>query len=88
MDLIELEIALGHRPLSKTSSRYAILDPNYLNTIKHGIEEVYRTSAAWSVRHFTQNSRQSMIMGGCFGHRKAPETTRISEAYHGGRGKD
>ncbi|WP_340265558.1 hypothetical protein [Sphingobium mellinum] len=38
--MIELEIALGHRPLSKTSSHYAIFDPNYLSTIRHGIEHV------------------------------------------------
>lgn len=40
IDLIELEIALGHRVLKKTSSRYAIFDPEYLSTIKAGIEDV------------------------------------------------
>ncbi|PZU56385.1 MAG: hypothetical protein DI547_16690 [Sphingobium sp.] len=40
VDLIELEIALGHRPLGKTSSRYAIFDPDYLATIRDGIEDV------------------------------------------------
>jgi len=40
VDLIELEIALGHRPLGKTSSRYAIFDPDYLSTIRDGIEDV------------------------------------------------
>ncbi|MEJ7934477.1 hypothetical protein WG907_09440 [Sphingobium sp. AN558] len=40
VDLIELEIALGHRPFGKTSSRYAIFDPDYLGTIRDGIEDV------------------------------------------------
>ena len=40
VDLIELEIALGHRVLKKTSSRYAIFDPEYLSTISAGIEDV------------------------------------------------
>lgn len=40
VDLIELEIALGHRPLGKTSSRYAIFDPDYLSTIRDGLEDV------------------------------------------------
>ena len=40
VDLIELEMALGHRVLSKTSSRYAIFDPGYLGTIRAGIEDV------------------------------------------------
>lgn len=40
VDLIELEMALGHRVLSKTSSRYAIFDPGYLGTVKAGIEDV------------------------------------------------
>lgn len=40
VDLIELEIAMGHRVLKKTSSRYAIFDPEYLSTITYGIEDV------------------------------------------------
>ncbi len=40
VDLIELEMSLGHRPLGKTSSRYAIFDPDYLSTIRDGIEDV------------------------------------------------
>lgn len=40
VDLVELEIALGHRPLGKTSSRYAIFDPDYLSTIRGGLEDV------------------------------------------------
>lgn len=40
VDLIELEIALGHRPLGKTSSRYAIFDPDYLSTIRDGLDDV------------------------------------------------
>lgn len=40
VDLIELEIALGHRVLGKTSSRYAIFEPDYLATIRDGIEDV------------------------------------------------
>lgn len=40
VDLIQLEMALGHRVLGKTSSRYAIFDPAYLNTITDGINDV------------------------------------------------
>lgn len=40
VDLVELEMALGHRVLSKTSSRYAIFDPSYLGTVRAGIEDV------------------------------------------------
>lgn len=40
VDLIELEMALGHRVLGKTSSRYAIFDPGYLATVRAGIEDV------------------------------------------------
>lgn len=40
VDLVELEIALGHRVLRKTSSRYAIFDPSYLATIRDGINDV------------------------------------------------
>lgn len=40
VNLIELEMALGHRVLGKTSSRYAIFGPDYLSTIKSGIDDV------------------------------------------------
>lgn len=40
VNLIELEIALGHRVLGKTSSRYAIFEPDYLVTIRDGIEDI------------------------------------------------
>lgn len=40
VDVTELEIALGHRPLSKTTARYAIYDPDYLSSIREGIENV------------------------------------------------
>lgn len=40
VDLVELEMALGHRVLGKTSSRYAIFDPAYLETVRNGIEDV------------------------------------------------
>ena len=36
----ELEIALGHNPLSKTTDRYVIFNPNYLRTILAAIEDV------------------------------------------------
>ena len=41
-DLIELEMALGHRALKKSTSAYAIFDPDYLATIRAGIEELWR----------------------------------------------
>ncbi|UAJ10043.1 tyrosine-type recombinase/integrase [Glacieibacterium megasporae] len=40
VDLVELEMALGHRVLGKTSSRYVIFDPRYLGTIRSGLEDV------------------------------------------------
>lgn len=40
VDLIQLEMALGHRVLSKTSSRYAIFDPGYLATVRSGLDDV------------------------------------------------
>jgi hypothetical protein len=40
VDLVELEMALGHRVLGKTSSRYALFDPDYLGTISAGIDDV------------------------------------------------
>jgi hypothetical protein len=40
VDLIELEMALGHRVLGKTSSRYALFEPDYLGTVRDGIENV------------------------------------------------
>lgn len=40
VDLIELEMALGHRVLGKTSRTYAIFDPDYLASIRLGIDDV------------------------------------------------
>lgn len=40
VDLIQLEMALGHRVLGKTSSRYAIFGPDYLASVRQGIEDV------------------------------------------------
>ncbi|TCM21534.1 phage integrase family protein [Novosphingobium sp. PhB165] len=40
VDLIQLEMALGHRVLGKTSSRYARFDPEYLATVRDGINDV------------------------------------------------
>lgn len=53
VDLVELEMALGHRVLSRTSSVYAIFDPGYLATVKAGIEDVVAdlTKAAGPALH-------------------------------------
>jgi integrase len=40
VSMFELEIALGHRPLSKTTDRYVIFSPEYLKTVIGGIEDV------------------------------------------------
>lgn len=40
VNLIELEVALGHRVMKKTTSKYAHLDPDYLRSIADGIEDV------------------------------------------------
>lgn len=59
VDLVELEMALGHRVLGKTTSRYALFDPDYLGTIRHGIEDVISdlSKAAGAAFHpnLTQN---------------------------------
>jgi len=53
VDLVQLEMALGHRVLSKTTGRYAIFDPNYLATVRQGIEDVIAdlTKAAGPALH-------------------------------------
>jgi hypothetical protein len=40
VDLVQLEMALGHRVISKTTGRYAIFDPNYLSTVRQGLDDV------------------------------------------------
>lgn len=40
VDLVELEIAMGHRAIKKTTSHYVIFDPDYLSSIRDGIEDV------------------------------------------------
>lgn len=40
VNLVELEMALGHRVLGKTSSRYAIFEPDYLGSVRDGINDV------------------------------------------------
>lgn len=66
VDLIQLEMALGHRVLSKTSSRYAIFDPDYLDTIKGGIEDVISdlTAKAGPAIHpkLTQNDMNVSVL--------------------------
>jgi hypothetical protein len=42
VNMIELEIALGHHPLKKTTDRYVIFSPDYLKTVLAGIEDVVR----------------------------------------------
>lgn len=59
VDLIELEMAMGHRVLAKTTGRYALFQPDYLGTVKAGIEDVIAdlTKAAGPALHakLTQN---------------------------------
>jgi len=40
VDLAEIEIALGHRVINKTTDRYVIFSPDYLKTLKAGLEDV------------------------------------------------
>ncbi|MFN3725253.1 MAG: hypothetical protein ACK4SZ_02995 [Allosphingosinicella sp.] len=40
VDLVELEIVLGHRVINKTTERYVIFSPDYLKTIRAGIDDV------------------------------------------------
>jgi len=66
VDLVELEMALGHRVLAKTSSRYAIFDPGYLGTVRSGIEDVVAdlTKAAGPALHakVTQKSGNVAVL--------------------------
>lgn len=41
VDPVELEILLGHRPLKKTTGRYAIFHPDYLLTVREAIEALW-----------------------------------------------
>ncbi|MFZ2979752.1 MAG: hypothetical protein WA085_01855, partial [Sphingobium sp.] len=41
IDLIKLEIALGHRVLKKTTCKYAVFDRGYLVTIGQGVAELW-----------------------------------------------
>lgn len=40
VDLVELEMMMGHRVLSATTSIYTVFDPSYLASIRVGIEDV------------------------------------------------
>jgi hypothetical protein len=65
VDPIEPEIALGHRPLGKTTNHYAIYDPGYLGTIAAGS---YRAHKGLRTGFTRKSQRRSL----CFGHRKTP----------------
>lgn len=66
VDLIQLEMALGHRVLSKTPSRYAYFDPEYLNTVRDGINDVVADlmKKAGSALHpkLTRNSENVSVL--------------------------
>jgi hypothetical protein len=66
VDLVELEMALGHRVLGKTTSRYALFDPDYLGTIRTGIEGVVAdlSRSAGSALHpkLTQKSDEVSVI--------------------------
>ena len=53
VDMMQLQLALGHSVISKTSSRYVIFGPDYLGTIRAGIEDVVAdlTKAAGDALH-------------------------------------
>lgn len=40
VDLVELEMALGHRAIKRTSGHYIVFDPDYLGTVRDGINDV------------------------------------------------
>jgi hypothetical protein len=40
VDPVEIEIAMGHRPLGATTSRYVIYDPSYLNSFRAGVNDL------------------------------------------------
>ncbi|MBB3693561.1 tyrosine-type recombinase/integrase [Sphingomonas sp. BK580] len=41
VDLVQLEVALGHRVLHRTTRRYATFGPTYLDTVAAGIADVF-----------------------------------------------
>jgi hypothetical protein len=63
VDLIQLEMALGHRVLGKTSSRYATFDPTYLSSIRDGLEDVIAdlTKAAGPALHAKLTQKDNKI---------------------------
>lgn len=63
VDLVELEMALGHRVLAKTTSRYAIFDPGYLGTVRAGIEDVVAdlTKAAGPALHAKLTQKEENV---------------------------
>jgi hypothetical protein len=79
VDLIELEMALGHRVLCRTSSRYAVFDPDYLGTIAAGIDDVVAdlTKVAGPAFHakFTQKSGEILALPSLGEVRKNPANT-------------
>lgn len=66
VDLIQLEMALGHRVLGKTSSRYAIFGPDYLASVRDGLNDVIADlmKMAGSALHpkLTQNSGNIAVL--------------------------
>jgi len=59
VDKLHLQLALGHSVISKTSSRYVIIGPDYLNTVQAGIEDVIAdlTKAAGDALHANLSQR-------------------------------
>ncbi|MBV1686473.1 hypothetical protein KRR38_01985 [Novosphingobium sp. G106] len=76
VDLFELEMALGHRVLGRTSSRYALFDPEYLGTIAAGIDDVVsdlaKVAAPAFHANFTQKSDEILALPSLSRTRKSP----------------
>lgn len=66
VDLVELEIALGHRAIKKTSGHYIVFDPDYLATVRDGINDVVSdlTKMAGPALHakLTQNHENVAVL--------------------------
>lgn len=45
VNLVELEMALGHRVLSPTTAKYAIFDPDYLSSVRACVEDIWEELA-------------------------------------------
>ncbi|MBV1686133.1 hypothetical protein KRR38_00205 [Novosphingobium sp. G106] len=83
VDLIELEMALGHRVFGRTTSRYAVFDPEYLGTIAGGIDDVVSDLAKMAAAFISRKKSNEILALPSLGReQKAPLTSCVSGAFY------